>query len=381
MRRRRPYHGDDLKAVMARGKQVDKSFLGIVIVLLGVGALIFSSASLGLLARTGGASFGTTALKQFAAILIGGALAYAVSKVPYQFWRRYSFYIFAASIVLTLLVFVPKLGFEYGGGKRWVAFGPVTFQPAEFLKIAFVMYLAAWLSAAKNKVRTWRGGMLPVIILLVIAGGILLKQPDTDTFISIVAAAMVMFLAAGGRYRDVFLFCVIGLIGFAGLVFIRPYLMQRVTTFFNPSADPLGAGYQIQQSLIAVGSGKFLGRGFGQSIQKFNYLPEPIGDSIFAVAAEEFGFVGSVLLVLLFFLFTLKGFQIASRSPDMFGGLLVVGIVILIMSDSFMNIGSMLGVLPLSGLPLLFVSQGGSAMVLTLFQVGILLNISKYRRT
>ena len=157
--------------------------------------------------------------------------------------------------------------------------------------------------------------------------------------------------------------------------------MQRVTTFLNPAADPLGAGYQIQQSLIAIGSGEMFGRGFGQSIQKFSYLPEPIGDSIFAVAAEEFGFVGSVALVALFLLFTLRSLKIATRSPDMFGGLLATGIVILIVSGSFMNISSMLGVIPLSGLPLLFVSHGGSAMIFTLAQVGIIANVSKFRKS
>ena len=152
-------------------------------------------------------------------------------------------------------------------------------------------------------------------------------------------------------------------------------------TFINPLSDVLGSGWQIKQSLIAIGSGEWFGRGFGQSVQKFQYLPEPIGDSIFAVAAEEFGFIGSVLLITLFLFLAFRGFKIAAKAPDSFSGLLTVGIVILIVSQSFINIGSMLGVMPLTGLPLLFVSHGGSALLFVLAEIGIILNISKFRKT
>ncbi|MDO8590759.1 MAG: putative peptidoglycan glycosyltransferase FtsW [bacterium] len=362
-----------------RGKQVDRIFLGIISILIVSGLFIFTSASLGLLARNG-ASFSSVAFSQFSAVLIGCLLAFLISKIHYTFWRRWSFYILLFSIFLTLLVFVPKIGLEFGGGRRWIALGSITFQPAELLKIAFVIYTAAWLASAKEKITTFKGGILPVIVLLAIVGVILLKQPDTDTFVSIILAALGMFIVAGGRLRHMFIICTIFLLGLVALVYTRPYLMQRFTTFLNPAGDPLGAGYQIQQSLIAIGSGKIFGRGFGQSIQKFSYLPEPIGDSIFAVAAEEFGFIGGAFLISLFLFFTLRGFRIATRAPDMFGGLLAVGIVILIVSGSFMNIASMLGVIPLSGLPLLFVSHGGTAMVITLAEIGILLNVSRFRK-
>lgn len=365
---------------MVRVKQVDKVFLTVVAVLLVVGLLIFTSASLGLLARSG-ASFSSVAIKQFIAVAIGCVLAFLISKINYTFWRKMSFYIFLLSVIITLLVFVPGVGLEFGGGKRWVELGPISFQPAEFLKIAFVIYTAAWLARAKDRVTTFRGGILPVAIILAIAGVILLKQPDTDTFISIFLAGMAMFIVAGGKFRHLFLLCFVSLIGFAFLVYSRPYLMDRISTFINPAADPLGSGYQIQQSLIAIGSGEIIGRGFGQSIQKFSYLPEPIGDSIFAVAAEEFGFIGGTFLILIFLFFTLRGFRIAARAPDLFGGLLVVGIVILIVSGSFMNIASMLGVIPLSGLPLLFVSHGGTAMSIALAEVGMILNVSRFRRS
>ncbi|MSR78583.1 MAG: cell division protein FtsW [Candidatus Taylorbacteria bacterium] len=366
---------------MVRGKPVDKLLLGIIGIILVAGFIIFTSASLGLLARSSGASFSHVLMTQLGAVFLGCIIAYVTSKIRYTFWRRWSFFIFLASLFITLLVFVPSIGLEYGGGKRWIDLRFTSFQPAELLKIAFVMYAAAWLSSCKDKEVTFRKGMLPLVVMLVITGGILLKQPDTDTLVSIFLAGMGMFIVAGGKFRHLLILFIISAIGLSALIFMRPYLMQRVTTFLNPSADPLGAGYQIQQSLIAIGSGEMFGRGFGQSIQKFSYLPEPIGDSIFAVAAEEFGFIGAVSLVVMFLFFTLRSFKIAGRAPDAYGGLLTVGIVILIVSGSFMNIASMLGLMPLSGLPLLFVSHGGSAMFFALFQVGIILNISKFRKS
>jgi cell division protein FtsW len=164
------------------------------------------------------------------------------------------------------------------------------------------------------------------------------------------------------------------------LVYFTPYLQERVNTFINPSQDSQGSSYQIQQSFIALGSGGVFGRGFGQSIQKFSYLPEPQGDSIFAVLGEELGFVGAVITIFLYLLFLLRGFRIANRAPDAFGGLLVYGIVILITAQSFMHIASVVGVFPLTGVPLVFMSQGGTALMVYMMAVGIVLNVSKFNK-
>jgi cell division protein FtsW len=172
----------------------------------------------------------------------------------------------------------------------------------------------------------------------------------------------------------------IGAMGIGVLAIERPYLMSRFTTFLNPGQNSLTSGYQIEQSLIAVGSGGLTGRGFGQSIQKFNFLPEPIGDSIFAVASEEFGFIGAVGIVLLFVFFAFRGLKIAGRVPDNYGRLITVGIVIMIVSQAFVNIGAMVGILPLSGIPLPFISHGGTALFMTLAEIGIVLNVSKSMR-
>jgi|TARA_Y100000310_G_scaffold345555_1_gene466532 cell division protein FtsW len=362
-------------------KKIDRPLLITVATLIVVGFFIFTSASLGLLAREG-AHFSSVALSQIVfGIGLGTVALLITSTIHYRFWRKYAIYFFLFSIAATLLVFVPGLGFSYGGATRWVDLGIITFQPAELLKIGFVIYLATWLSGIRDKLHTFAYGVVPLFVLIGIVGGLLLTQPDTGTLLVILVTAIAMFIAAGARWREIAIFGGMATLGVAVLAYTRPYIMDRILTFFNPASDPLGASYQIQQSLIAVGSGEWFGRGFGQSVQKFQYLPEPIGDSIFAVAAEEFGFIGSMLLVGLFLFFAFRGLTVAAHAPDYFGGLLALGIVILIVSQSFINMASMLGVLPLTGLPLVFVSHGGTALLLALASVGILLNISKFKRS
>ncbi|MFA6535951.1 MAG: putative peptidoglycan glycosyltransferase FtsW [Candidatus Paceibacterota bacterium] len=363
-----------------RDKPLDKPFLVAVFLLAAVGLLIFISASMGLLARTG-ASFSSTAFNQIVFGLVFGSIAaYLTSRLNYKFWRTYAFYIFLGSLLVSLLVYVPGLGFSHGGATRWIIVAGISFQPAELIKIGFIIYFAAWLSGVKEKIKLFRFGMLPFLIIVGLVGAILLAQPDTDTFMVIFAAGLAMFISEGGRFRDILILGILSLLAIGLLAMQRPYLMSRITVFLNPASDPLGAGYQIQQSLIAIGSGQITGRGFGQSIQKFNFLPEPIGDSIFAVAGEEFGFVGTVSLLLLFLYFTLRGLKIGTQAPDAFSRLVVVGIVILIIIQAYLNIGAMLGLLPLSGITLPFVSHGGTALFFVLAEIGIILNISRYSK-
>ncbi|MCR4306806.1 MAG: putative lipid II flippase FtsW [Candidatus Yonathbacteria bacterium] len=361
-------------------RSIDKVFLATVIFLMLGGFFIFMSASLGLLARQG-PQFGATAFNQAFFGLFLGSIALAVfSKIEYLFWKKYAIHIFALSIIATALVFVPALGFTHGGARRWLDLGFVTFQPSEFLKFGVVLYLAAWFSSVKYKVNSVKWGLLPLLVVIGIAGLLLLLQPDMDTFLVISVASVSMFFVAGGKWRHMLALFGIAAIGFTLIVFSKPYLMERVLTFVDPSRDPSGAGWQIQQSLIAVGSGEMFGKGFGQSIQKFKFLPEPIGDSIFAVAAEEFGFVGGMVIIVAFILFLLRGLSIARRAPDTFSGLLVSGIVIMIVFQSLINIAAIIGVFPLSGLPLPFISHGGTALLFALIEVGIVLNISRYKR-
>lgn len=356
----------------------DRPFFLVTLVLVLVGFFIFSSASLGLLARDG-ATFSSVAVSQLVfGIGFGTVALFVLSRVPYRVFRRFAPHFFIVSFFLTLLVFVPGIGYSAGGASRWIDVFGLSFQPGEALKISYILLLAWYFSAHHKSVGSIRHGLLPYAAVTALVGVVLLAQPDTGTFLVIGASGGAMYLAAGARLRHLGLLLLVGLLGLTLIVMLRPYLMDRVTTFLDPSSDPSGSGYQIRQSLIAIGSGGLVGRGFGQSIQKFNYLPEPIGDSIFSVAVEEFGFVGSLVLLALFVFFGLRGLQIAARAPDRFGGLLVVGVVILVLTQSFANIASMLGIIPLTGEPLAFISHGGTSLMFTLASVGIILNISRY---
>lgn len=361
-------------------KKSDRIFLGIVATLVLVGMFLFFSASLGLLARSENLFSNVISSQIFFGLFVGIIMLLVASKLPHAWLKKYSFYFFVFSVILTSLVFVPGIGFEHGGAKRWIDIFGVSFQPAELLKLSFVIYFAAILSSLKEKVTTFAYGLLPVLILLGITGILLIKQPDAGTFLVIFTAAIAMLIVSGGRWAHIGILGGISIVGVGILARFKPYVLARFTTFLDPSGDPLGAGYQIQQSLIAIGSGGITGRGFGQSIQKFGQLPEPVGDSIFAVAAEEFGMIGAVVIIALFVALAVRGFQIARRAPNYFSGLLVVGLVILMVTQSFMNIASMLQVLPVVGVPLLFISHGGTALMFALLEAGIILQISKYQR-
>lgn len=362
------------------GKGVDRTLLIIILLLVTGGFFIFSSASLGLLAREG-ARFSSVAFSQIVFGIIGGGIAlFLTSQIFYRNWRKYAFYIFIATVLLTLAVFIPGLGMEHGGAQRWIRLGGFSFQPSELLKIGFIIYMSTWLSGVHKVIGTFRHGTLPFVGITGIIGVVMLLQPDTDTFMIMGVAAVAMFITAGGSWRDTALMALAGILLLAVLAFTRPYVMERFTTFLDPSQDVQGSSYQINQSLIAIGSGGWTGRGFGQSIQKFEYLPEPIGDSVFAVYSEEFGFIGSAVLVMLLAFFTFRGYKIASHATDLFGMLLVVGFMTLIVTQSFLNIASMVALAPLMGLPLPFISHGGTALLATLASVGIVLNVSKYQK-
>ncbi len=364
----------------SRTAKISRPFLFWTIALVVGGFFIFSSASLGVLARDE-VKFSNVATNQiFFGLFLGSIMCILMARIDYHVWQKTAFYIFIGSMILTLLVFIPGIGMSHGGATRWINLGFITFQPSELLKIAFIAYFAAWLASTKNKVSTFRWGLLPFIIFSGILGLILLAQPDTDTYAVIIFAALAMFLAAGASWKHIAAILIVGVGILAALAFTRPYVMQRIQVLLNPAANSQTSGYQIQQSMIAVGSGEVWGRGFGQSIQKFHYLPEPIGDSVFAVAAEEFGFVGAMIIITLFAMFTLEGLKIASHAPDNFGRLLTLGIVILIMSQALVNIGGMIGILPLTGIPLPFVSHGGTALFITLLETGIVMNISRQGR-
>jgi cell division protein FtsW len=357
---------------------IDRFFLISISVLTIVGFVIFLSASLGLLTQNG-VNFGTVAMKQVVSLTIGVIAFIIFSRIKYTYLRKWALFIFLAAIGINLLLFIPGLTLFHGGAARWINVGPLSFQPSEFLKIAFIIYLAAWIQFAREKIYKFKFGLLPYLIISGILGILLLIQSDTDTFLIIAFTGMVMLIISGMPLKHVAMAGGMLALVVVGVVLLRPYAYERVKTFLS-GGDARGAGYQINQSLIAIGSGEIAGRGFGQSIQKFGYLPQPTDDSIFAVASEEFGFIGSTLLVILYLLVVASAFRIAGRAPDVFGGMLVIGIAMLIVTESFLNMSAMLGIVPLSGVPLLFVSHGGTALIIILAAAGIVANVSRYSR-
>jgi len=360
---------------------VDKIFAFVVFLLAFCGLVIFISASLSLLSRAGANFYGIT-FNHIVFGLIGGLVGvFVFSKIPVEYFKKYSFWFFLFSIILTLLVFVPGIGVKSNGASRWISLFGKTFQPSEVLKIAVILYMAFVFTNLKDKIKDWRYGLGYFLGIFTIVSIIFGLQPDTATIVVLCVPLLAMFFTAGGKIRHVAVIVLFGILVFAGLVFTKPYLKARVMTFINPAENSLGSGYQIQQSLIAIGSGGITGRGFGQSLQKFNFLPEAISDSIFAVLSEEFGFVGSVSIIILFVIFAIRGLKIASRVPDSFGRLTVVGIVILLTTQAFVNIAAMIGIIPLTGEPLPFISQGGSALLFEFIAVGIVFNISRYQKT
>ncbi|MFA6258755.1 MAG: putative lipid II flippase FtsW [Candidatus Paceibacterota bacterium] len=361
-------------------KRVDKFLLIVTFLLLTIGIAMFVSASLGVLNRSETTFYSILTKQLLFGLPLGLLGMYLASKINYKFWRKYSFFIFLTTILLTASVFIPYLGFSHQGAKRWIDFGFITFQPVEFLKFGFIIYFAGWLSWAKNKAQSFKYGILPFIIMLGVISSILLSQPDTKSFILIALTGIGMLFLSDVPLKYILGIGAILAISLSFFAFFNPYLQERIKTFIFPANDPTGSSYQIQQSMIAIGSGGVLGRGYGQSIQKFGYLPEPHGDSIFAVVGEEFGFIGSVGVIILYLLFAMRGIRIASHATDIFGRLLSAGIVIIITAQSFLNIASIIGVFPLTGVPLVFMSHGGTSLMIYLTAVGILLNISKFQK-
>ncbi len=353
----------------------DRLFVLIVTVLVLGGLATFFSASLGLLARES-ASLTRIATSQLLLGLIPGIIALiGIRFMPSKWLAKATIPFYAFTLFLTLLVFTP-LGIHANGASRWLDFGFTTLQPSEFLKIGVILMLGGYLSFAGKGISNIRTGLIPFIGIVGVPVFILLMQPNTSTVLVLGATCAVMYFLAGAPLRDFAILAVIAIIGLTTLVMMRPYLMNRVQTFLDPSADAFNSGYQIQQSLIAIGSGGIMGRGFGQSVEKFNYLPEAVNDSVFAVFGEEFGFVGATALILLFLAFAARGFRIASEAGTAAGAYIAVGLTLMIVLSAFLNIGAMLGVLPLTGLPLPFVSHGGTALFAALCAVGIILNVA-----
>ncbi len=309
--------------------------------------------------------------------LVGLAGLVIASNIHYRAFEKIAAIILLLALLLLLLTFT-RYGVAAGGAARWLKLGPVTFQPSELLKPALIIYLAAWLGKSEDRRRDLAKGFAPFIIVLGITMFMLLKQPATSTAAILAMIALIMYFISGARFTYILAVILLALITISIVIYYTPYRLERIKTFLNPEQDPQKSGYQITQAKIAIGSGKLLGVGYGQSTSKISILPEPLHDSIFAVIAEETGFVGAATLILLILILVLRMLVLANRSHDQFGQLLLVGFASLIALQSFVNIGAISGLLPLTGTPLPFISYGGTALAVFMTIAGIANNVAKY---
>lgn len=357
-----------------------KRFLFLTGILFIIGLLILYSASSVQSFKLFGSPNSLILHQFFFGGVIGMVGLYAAYKLNYTIWQKLSLFMVLGSAVLLIALHISGFGFSSGGATRWLNLGPFSFQPGEIAKLSAVIYTAAWLSKYKHSHPKTIMEIAPVLVVTAILGALLLVQPDMGTAVALVGSVGGLIIISGIEWKQLAILCIICVV--SGLVLIRlePYRFSRLTTFLNPEKDPLGAGYQVNQALVGIGSGGLWGQGYGMSKQKHNYLPEPIGDSVFAVAAEEMGMVRITAILALFSAWLMAGFSIARHAKDTFGKLLASGITTMIGVQSLVNIGAIVGLLPLTGLPWPFVSYGSSALIMTLIACGIILSVSKHNK-
>lgn len=362
------------------GHAPDKSLISAIFLLLIIGLIVLFSASSVISYQ----KFGVTyhyAGRQLAYILVSLVIFFIATKINYLWWKKFASFLLFSSIILLVLVFIPGLKSDYGTAHSWINILGVSLQPAELVKIAFLIYLATWMEAKKSLIGSFRGGVFPFIIILTVISLLMLAQPDMGTLFIIIASAMAAFFIGGGKMTHII---ITGLLGILLLFLVvnmgSSYQSDRFACLKDPSSDPKDKCFQINQSLIAVGSGGLWGRGLGESRQKFMYLPEVWGDAIFPVIAEELGFVFSTLLILLYLFIFYRGLLIAKKAPDLYSATLATGIVAWLAVQTFLNVSGMINLIPMTGVPLPLISAGGSSVLSSLIALGILVNISKHTK-
>lgn len=300
--------------------------------------------------------------------------------VEYTFWRKWAVPLLLICFGMLLIVLIPGIGVVRGGARSWLGIGSFGIQPSEFMKLAMILFLAKLLAEKHNQITQFTRGLLPPLGIMGMAFGLIMLQPDLGTGAVMIGASLLVIYVAGAKLTHLGGLALVGVFGFVGLIAAAPYRLQRITAFLDPWQDPLGAGYQSIQSLYAIGPGGLVGLGLGMSRQKYNYLPEPQTDFIFSILAEELGFIGGALLILLFLLLIWRGMRTAMMLSDPFGSFLATGIVGIIAVQVLINIGVVIGLLPVTGVTLPLVSYGGSSLTLLLTALGLLLNLSRYSR-
>lgn len=316
--------------------------------------------------------------RQLVYLPIGLFAMFVTMNIDYRKLGKLSPLLLIGSIGLLVLVLVPGIGAEYNGARRWINIGGQTVQPSEFAKLSIILFFSHSLSKRKDKLKYFFKGLLPYLLLLGIFAALLMKQPHLSATLVICAVAGIILFCAGAKIKHFVLLGVPAAAGVFALVITSPYRYKRLVSFLDPWSDPQDGGWQVVQSLYAIGSGGLFGRGLGKSLQKFLYIPEPYNDFILAVLAEELGFMGVFTVLLLFLIFIWRGIKISINAPDVFGCLLAAGITSLIAVQVIINVAVVTSSMPVTGMPLPFFSYGGTSLVFLLSGIGILLNISKH---
>ncbi|MDD5749545.1 MAG: FtsW/RodA/SpoVE family cell cycle protein [Patescibacteria group bacterium] len=354
-------------------RPADITLLIVVALLLFFGLFFLSSASLDLAFYRFDDSYRFVKQQIFRGILPGLLLFYAALRVDYRIYKRARYLFFIAALVSLLLVFFFRA--DFGTSQSWAAVGPFVFQPSEFSKLFVLIFFAGWFASLGEKIKNIKNVGI-FILLISLFGFLLLKQPDMGNLTIVALISFGMFFVAGASWLHFGAIMLALAAAFVAIIKLAPYRLDRVVAWLDPKSDPLGISWQIKQSLIAVGSGGWFGLGLGLSRQK-SYIPHPANDSIFAIIAEEIGFVFSAALLFLFFILIHRGFQIAKHSDDNFAKLLAIGISLFFAIHVFINIAGMIQLAPLTGITLPFISLGGTNLVVSLISVGILANISR----
>ncbi|MBA1333686.1 MAG: Cell division protein FtsW [Firmicutes bacterium] len=361
---------------MNKENTVDFTLLFTVILLVVFGIImVFSSSSASAYYKIGDSYYFLK--RQMLWAVVGFVSMVVLMNFNYENYQRLARYILAGGVLFLLTVFIPGLGITLNGASRWIEIGGYTIQPSEFAKLAVIIYTANCIAKKKEDIRSFTKGVVPFLIVAGIVFGIIMLQPDFSTGVSIVGVVFVMIFIAGANIGHLLGLTLPGIVAVVALVISEEYRLKRWTSFLRPFSDPQRSGYQIIQSLYALGSGGLFGLGLGRSRQKFFYIPLPQNDFIFSIIGEELGFIGATTVVLLFMLLIWRGVRIALHAPDLFGCMLATGIIAMIGMQVIMNIAVVTSSMPVTGITLPFISSGGSSLLLNLSCIGILLNISK----
>lgn len=360
---------------MPKNKNLDYIFLFAVLALSAVGLLMVFSASPTLGLKLGDSFY---FIKRHIFYLLIGFLGLAFGfRLDLDLLRKRANAILLISLLLLLVIYIPGVGRKVLGASRWIELGILSFQPSELMKFSTILFLAGFLAGRKEQVKDFLTGFLPPILLIAVVSALIIKQPDLGTALTISFAAFAMLFTAGADLRHLGALGGLGVLSIIALSLASPYRLRRLLAYLDPWKDPQGIGFQIIQSLLAVGSGGFLGLGLGASRQKYFYLPQQFTDFIFAILCEELGFIGAAAVIGLFCLFAARGLMIALGTKDPFKNSLAVGLVTWLTCQALMNIMVVIGLIPTTGIPLPFISYGGTATIINLFAAGVILNISR----